>query len=66
MARQAHKTVDRKPRGDGYVYAGRTSDGVRIIEPRVPPTHFTREEMRDTIARVIDRLGHPARIEKRQ
>jgi hypothetical protein len=41
----------------GYNYVGRTSDGVRIIEPRVRAKHFTREEIREAIERVLARRG---------
>ena len=41
----------------GYSYVGRTSDGVRIIEPRVKAKHFTREEIREAIERVLARRG---------
>ena len=64
MARSPHISR-RRPSGDGYTYVGRTSDGVRIIEPKVPPTHFTSEEMRETIERVLARLGRPSRAERR-
>jgi hypothetical protein len=66
MARPVRTAASvRKPSADGYTYVGRTSDGVRIIEPKVPPTHFTSEEMRETIDRVLTRLGHPGRADRR-
>ena len=35
-----------------YKIAGTTSDGVRILEPKVKPTHFTSSEMRAAIAKL--------------
>ena len=34
----------------GYKVAGRTGDGVRILEPKTKPTHFTSRERRSTLA----------------
>ena len=54
-------TSDRKPSTNGYTYVGRTSDGVRIIEPKVRAKHFTREEIQESWERVFARLGRPTR-----
>lgn len=36
----------------GYKIAGTTGDGVRILEPKTKPTHFTSSEIRATIAKL--------------
>jgi|GEM_PF-4056916 len=60
MARPVRTAASvRKPSADGYTYVGRTSDGVRIIEPKVKAKHFTREEIREAIERVMARRGIP-------
>ena len=38
--------------GARYKVAGRSDDGVRILEPKTKPTHFTSREMRSTVANV--------------
>ena len=54
-----------KRSADGYIYRGRTSDGVRIIDPELKPDHFTREEIAEAWERVFARMGRPVRAADR-
>jgi|tagenome__1003787_1003787.scaffolds.fasta_scaffold16758599_2 hypothetical protein len=36
-----------------YKIVGSTSDGVKILAPKTKPTHFTRQEIRETISSVV-------------
>lgn len=47
-----------------YVTAGRTSDGVRLLEPAVGPKHFSRDEIRQTIEKVRSGRGNPVGARK--
>ena len=37
----------------GYDVVGTMRDGVRILEPVTRPTHFTRDEIRETVEKVL-------------
>jgi len=36
-----------------YKIVGYASDGVKILAPKTKPTHFTRQEIRQTIDKVV-------------
>jgi hypothetical protein len=40
-------------RNGPYTVIGRAIDGVKILEPKTKPAHFTREEMRKTVDKVV-------------
>ena len=54
MATETKKTgKSRAKKSSGYSYVGTTSDGVKLIRPKMKATNFTSKEIRETIARVI-------------
>ena len=42
---------------DGYKLAGRTSDGVWIIKPSEPPTHFSSRQASASVKKVLRESG---------
>jgi small subunit ribosomal protein S17 len=36
-----------------YITAGKTSDGVKLLQAEVGPTHFSRDQIRQTIQEII-------------
>jgi hypothetical protein len=50
-AKQAVRTKTKK--SPGYRYLGTTSDGVKIIRPKMKATHFTPKQIRATILKVL-------------
>jgi hypothetical protein len=38
---------------DGYKIAGRSKDGVWILKPSIPPTHFSVAEARASVSKVL-------------
>lgn len=46
------KRVNPRKTGGGAEVLGVTKDGVRILKPKGPATHFTRKELRETVATV--------------
>jgi len=46
-------TKSRRLKVGGYDVAWTTRDGVRILEPVTRPTHFTRDEIRASVRKVL-------------
>lgn len=44
----------RSSRSGSYKVAGRLPDGVKVLEPKTKPTHFTSRELSKTIAAIRD------------
>ena len=44
----------KKPKpAPGYKIAGRSADGIPILEPKTRPSHFTSRQMKSTVKSVI-------------
>lgn len=54
---KAASNAERNPKSrkfaGGSKVLGTTKDGVRILDPKGKPTHFTRKEVRDAVASVM-------------
>ena len=57
----AKKQYVLRAQSGSYRVAGQKSDGVKILTPNTAPTHFTRQEIKSTITKVLRPDSSPLR-----